>query len=236
MASSIDFKGPQSIMAAYDMHAEKYGKVYYAVYQGRELKFTYTNGNIDEGADTLKKNLQFLQQSGTKAVFTIRFYDNAKNNKITNADAYIGSFTFQVNEDTWMQPYQQQQQPYQIGNAANNELLEEIKSMRLEMQQLRDNAVGNVEPPLEERIKSWLQIPLVEDIIRGVGKVMNIPIADPVYDESVNSLAGVDITQDQINDQANKASAAFKRLIVVDPNIGDHLLKLATLAETGYQH
>lgn len=231
MASGIEYKGIPAIIEGYTMHADKLKNLKYALFQGRELKFSYNDANVDEGKNLLLQTLEYLKQSGTSAVYTIRFYDLPKNGKVTSKDEYVSSFTFQVNI-----PYYEVDR--QVGNVQPhnaldaNLLMNELKSIREEMNEIRTSKLGDLQPEktLWDSIRGVIEVPIVEDFIRGVARRMDIPIAEPVYEDNTQAraLAGIDTDADKIA----MIQDAVQRLMRIDADFHTHLAKLADVAET----
>lgn len=92
MATGIDLRGGEQVMAAFDLH----GTPFFAIYQGKDLKFYHDAEDIDGARELLQQHVDMLNHGQSTAPFKIVFYTQLNSaGKLTN-DNIKGSNTFRI--------------------------------------------------------------------------------------------------------------------------------------------
>jgi hypothetical protein len=93
MAKMVDFSSMEDIIEAY----EKQDIPVFAIFHDKQLKFKYTDDDIDGGVQYLEQLLARLNKPSNYAIYTMQLYQDS-DGKITNKTGYDASFNFQLNE------------------------------------------------------------------------------------------------------------------------------------------
>lgn len=222
---SIQFRGLDQVLRAYQNQQIPN----WAIFQGTQFLFSDDKPKLklDEGEETLRGTLQMLDQS--PEVYTIRVYKSVSDG-ITNATKYHGSFNFLLAD-------QSKSDEYSDYRAGINRRLSGIEDTLKKL--VPDDEPGDT-PPAGEQISGINQLvgkilenPNTTDYI--VGKLINlverlVPSTVPPQPQlqQAAKVAGIPTDMSQIE----KITRAIDIMLPVDPLLGDHLLKLATVAET----
>lgn len=91
MGAPVEFRDKETLIEAWKLHTSPY----YGIFQGKELKFTNEDEDMTQAEDLLDKNLSYLQQAGTSAIYTLRVYPKAP---VTAKADYKGSMTFRLSD------------------------------------------------------------------------------------------------------------------------------------------
>lgn len=227
MANNVQRRGLESVLQGYDMQAEK--SPVCSLWCQRELLF-YTDDR-----DCLEQNLQAIKQAGSDSLYTLRFHSAMeKDGVIKNSTPYTGSFSFKVTEMS------NQAVPYNNGGGSTKSSISNLVNDLDALERLQDYfdkrsalaGVGSVDETFVERTVGELLNK--EPVAEGIGKLITnladfIPqIAGLFMNKNRISLAGVPVDEETARAQINEAIA---RLLKCDPLLGEHLLKLADLAE-----
>jgi hypothetical protein len=185
---------------------------YYSVWIGKSKLFENTISDMEEAERNLINNLQAPLQNGTTAVFTIKFYKKVIQDKEENdiLAMEIGENNFRLNEFDGMSGPPENRQPY----VRNNELLNEIKRLHDRLDILENE---ESEDPGQNVLGSLLGNPAIQEVLSGV-------LANLLTPKVAAGIAGV-------NDNDEKIIRALEILKKADPSLGDHLLKLAAIAQ-----
>ena len=229
MASSVDRRGIDSVIEGYNTFSE-YSPIY-SVWQGRNLKFQFNDEDIQRGQDLLLSNLEAIRQTGSDAVFTIRFHTTKdKDGFISDKTPYVGSFNFKVSEPT-----------NQLGNLAgaeytsNSPILSKLDKILDQQNELQSRIAALEEQDEDEdeekpndimgMLSGIMQTPVGQQIITGLLGAITKNIAPQQPAAKQVGLAGIPSEEEKIQD-------AIERLKTIDPEIADDLQKLAHIAET----
>lgn len=182
--------------------------------------------DIDEGAVQLNAFLSLMRKSGTEGACELHVYKLSEDEEIDSSSKYFRAFRFSLFENA-----------YAGSSNSDNRLLEELKRMNDRIQDLENGEAvvvgeGGVMDKLGAVAMGLVDHPMVQQALAGMAvNIMNkiVPMATQPRAEKV---AGLKQPGDLSDDQKGKIQSAVTRLAVVDPQIGDHLLKLAHLAET----
>lgn len=92
MANGIDLRGSEQVLQSFDLNATPF----FAIYQGKDLKFQHLENDIDSAKELLVNNLNVLEQGGSSAPLKIvYYYDLNSNGKLSNENIK-GSNTFRI--------------------------------------------------------------------------------------------------------------------------------------------
>lgn len=92
MANGIDIRGAAQVLEQFDL----FDTPFFAVYQGKDLKFQHLEDNIDEARNLLRQNLEVLENNGSVAPFKIVYYYNLSASEKLVPENIKGSNTFRV--------------------------------------------------------------------------------------------------------------------------------------------
>lgn len=197
MAGAIEHRNIQDLLQSYD----NYGCVNFTIWQGKDLKVTYDEGEAAEAKDLLENFLNTIQQSGTTAVYTLKVYK--KNDQIKTGTMPHGSTTFQFT--SYVPAGQQQatkQDIYIAGTGGGKqdssyltELRQRLDKLEQENVKLRDdkhaqdlaqlrsdfqNQIAGLSQPEE---KTWQDHVLehkdtIRDIVKEIASIFRPPVKD----------------------------------------------------------
>lgn len=221
MASSIQFKGIDSVVAAY----ENRDVPAWSLWQGKQFIFKYEGNSIDEGSQQLTEYLNMLAQS-TNAIYTLKVYEDVPGGKIKSNTPDDGSFNFKINADS------QEITNNQYSRMNNsNAILERLERMEQRLIE-REEEEGDEEP---------------ESKLGLIGEIISHPTIQPIAQAFITNILGIGKTNGTaapaqmpraaisgINDDAI-LSEAIKELTAHDPKLPEHLAKLAALAKENPQ-
>lgn len=214
---SVQFVGLNEVLRAYDNK----DCVNWAVWQGKNLNFSYPGSDAQESRAELEEWLKMLSrrssedQYPTQAVYTLKFYEDWKGNKITAQTAEHSAFNFRLTDPA-------DRLPARAGSIAGVDVLvEELRTIKTDIAALKEQAktpatVGGPEP-----LETWEKI-LDHPITMGlVGKMFGI---------DVPGLLAADAKLSGIPETAGMQEV-IDELLKHDPDLLDHLKKLIRIAE-----
>lgn len=236
MAQSIEYRDKYGVLEAFKMHSEN-GCPYFSIWQQRRLLVAHRQNDDDKGREFLENTLTFLEDSGTTAVYELRFYSSlGPGNKITDKTEYEGSLTFQLcMSDMQMMRHGGQYQPG--GAGVNKQILDKLDQMQGELNILKSKELKEDVPEQEEIgslghilgvANKLLANPVIENIAVGLIKRFNIPYDEGGLETDGASLSGFDELDDDVSEKINNA---IHRIMQKDPAFPDVLVKLANLIE-----
>lgn len=209
--ASVHFKGIDNVLNAYE--ARKVAP--WSLWQGTQFLFKYEGNDISEGAQHLNEILDRLAES-SNAIYTLKVYEELPSGKIKEKTPADGSFNFRLNVDS------QEITNSQYGALRNqNAILERLE--RIEQRMNEDNE--------EEEPQNKLGL---------IGEILNDPGISQIIQPLIAKFFGLGTTTPQmpmrsisgINDDA---AATLKRAIEIlqkaDPDLPEHLTKLADLSK-----
>lgn len=200
--AGVQYFGSESVVKAYLQR--EVGS--FAVFQGKEMIFAHVCEDCEEGKEKLLEFVTGLWK-GTTAVYSLKIYRDVET--ITKTSQDCGSFNFKLHE--WEGS----------GNGSGNDNLILSKLAALEAR-LNDEEEGEEEnEPADQwdKIGALLEKPVV---IAGINKLFGIDISQPA---KVGAIPPTDENEKLIT----QAVAILK---TKDPNLGNHLMKLAGIAES----
>lgn len=92
MATGIDLRGADQVLQQFDL----FDTPFFAVYQGKDLKFYHDVDNVDEARELLNSNLAVLEANASTAPFKIVYYTQLNNAGKLTMDNCKGSATFRI--------------------------------------------------------------------------------------------------------------------------------------------
>jgi hypothetical protein len=213
MASYVTHKGIDQVLGLYELRETPF----YAVYLGKDLQFTHTADDFEEGKQFLQKQLAVPLANGCTAIFTIKFYEQLDDKGRLDKNSELGVTNFRV-----LDPNQYQgavngisQDGYPVRNA---DLLAEIRDLK---EQLAEQEIAE-QPGI---LGGFLSNPEVQTkIVHVLGSIVGNFISKMMPVEPSPTIGSID-------DQEQKISQALQVLRAADPLLGDHLLKLAGIAQ-----
>jgi hypothetical protein len=226
--ANLDRRGIDSILEGFNTFAE-YSPIF-SVWQGKNLKFQSTDEDLQRGQDLLLSNLEALRQTGSDAIFTIRFHKQTdRDGFVTDKTPYVGSFNFKVAE------------AQQLGNLAGtdttsyNPVLNKLDQILQQQNELQSRIAALEETEEEEEdtkqtdimglISGIAQTPIGQQIVTSLLGAITRNMAPQQPTQQTVGLAGVP------DDEDLKIDEAIERLKAVDDQLGNDLLKLAEIAE-----
>lgn len=217
--ASCDRVGVQDVMNGFDAYSTY---PYFALFQSKEIKFTFTEDDPERGRKLLEDNLNVLHRNGSTALFTLRFYNNLdKNGAIKDVTPYSGSFSFKVTV-----PVTFELNKPGANLPANNDqflafLISERDQLKLQVQELQeeneelkdllaesDDNEGN-EPKKDLGFIGLIgeagnQFPWMQDIIKDGFTLLKHKFAKP--QAHAGAMAGITLDPNETPDkQVNKA-------------------------------
>lgn len=232
---AVQFYGVHRVLQAYeDRQAAPFILLY-----GNQLLLKYAGHQMEEGKALLHGYLKSIQSPESIATYTLCVFDKVPSGGLNSKTPYDGSFNFKLHE-----PGEQMLYRNEMPHA-----YEELKAMILEMR-AELNEKGEDKPAgIGAIISGIFDNPQVQTLIaqRLIGLVDNIlPMARQIsYVEQSSGLgkvAGADqgsyqdrkiagADEHNYQEQIAATNEAWPVLFQADPDIGNHLKKLASLAE-----
>jgi hypothetical protein len=222
MAQSVHFRGVEAVIAAYRSN----GVAPWAVISQKVI-ICSSDGigtdDIDEGGAQLKKFLELMRRSGTEGACELCVYKLKEDDEIDSGSKYFRAFRFCLFENAYQ------------GSNTDNRVVDQLKLMNERLVKL-EGGDGDEDKTFKGRIGSMalglMESPIIQQAIAGlvVGITKKIiPMGDKQQPAKV---AGVVQPGDLSDEQKMKVHQAITRLAAKDANLGDHLLKLAEMAES----
>lgn len=230
MAQGIDIRGKEDVLAQFDT----FGTPYFAVYQGKDLKFYHLEDDVDSGRELLEANLLVLERNQTTAPFKIVFYESLNTAGKLSADNIKGSNTFRVwspgvsfNNPDYGNP--ERMGAYNRGG--NTEIVSsqqaEINELKEKVNELTELLQADDEPAqvggVQGMLGALLENPQVQNVI--VGKLLSfVETLFPDKQQTAPAMVA------GITDESD-VQGAIRTLFAAGMNISD-LQKLANLSTT----
>lgn len=213
MSSSVQFKGLESVIAAYENREVPA----WSLWQGKQFMFKYEGSDISEGSTQLHATLEMLAQS-SNAIYTLKVYEDLPGGKIKNNTPDDGSFNFKLN----LEGQEITNNQYAVVRN-NNALLEEIREMKAQIAAMQEEEEEEPQSKLG-LIGEILNDPGISQIVQPlIMKFLGIGSPEAPLQRAVGSISG---TND--DDILNNAITFLKS---VDPQLPKHLSKLAEIAK-----
>lgn len=242
MARAISFRGIEATVEAYELN--RIGP-WAVLSQGKILcsSCDVTDDDIDQGAEQLECFLEMMKKHGSQAVYELQVYRlGATNVEINSKTPYSRSIPFSLFEN-------------ETPGVSNGEsmMLSMLTEMQAEIRVLKEQAAareaaasddeetqddGTVMGKIGSMAMGILERPDVQQAI-AIGAVNFVKKFVPGMNRTAEQqeegrrVAGVQVGYVNLldQDQVNKVHAAITRLSAKDAKLGDHLEKLASIAE-----
>jgi hypothetical protein len=232
MASGIQFRGLNAVMAAYDNNKI----IAWSVMYGKMINAKYIGISQHEAREALSQFLIQLRESDTTAVYTLNLYEDLpKSAKIKASLEPDLSYNFIITEDQAPRHAR-----YNEIAQVNQQLLDRITALEAKLvisdeegdDEEEDGSLGGIISGLvkDPRIQEWIKtkaIGLADKFLSGQAKVLPMSNGQAAKVGGVNQSDPVLINEDQ----QEKCNQALEILCRCDPNLGDNLLKIARIAE-----
>lgn len=235
-ASAVHFRGIDNVLLAYE--SNNVGP--WAIENGKVIMFSSEedvgNEDIASGGEQLRDVLKLLASGGTESKFTLKTYRIKKGDGITSSTPYFRAFNFSLwsPEDETM-PYARRTNVYAT---QMNERLDRLESMLTAVVEKQGEIVQGEEE--EEKvtgvmgfINGLLENPQVQGVI---GRVAMGWVAKLMPEgQQLGAVGSVNPPPSQQGsvlkaDQPAKVQQALNILVTCDPDLGDNLLKIASIA------
>ena len=237
---SVQFRTVDEVIEAY----ENLGIADFAVWCDNVMQFPYEPETLELGIAYLEQLLETVKRNSA-AIYTLKIYKDVPPGGLTDKTPYRAAFNFQLKrqgEDGTMTYVPG-------GGGVQGELLGAVTELTQVVRDLKDARTtlpaGDDDGEDEQ----------ADDGLGFLGKVMNHPVMGPIAGDlfrrisgapaqlggppqqgaTMAGVPGAQLSAEQ-EGKVNKALAALRKL---DPDLGDHLLKLSIYAETnapGYTH
>lgn len=241
MARAISFRGVEATVEAYELN--RIGP-WAVLSQGKILCSSndVTDDDIDQGAEQLEQFLEMMKKHGSQAVYELQVYRLGGGNvEINSKTPYSRSIPFSLFENpepglsngdnrmmVLLDKIQERMDRMEAAMiAAQSDEVEEEEEDKTVMGKIGAMAMGLLERPDVQQAIAMGALGLVKNFVPN----MNTKQRDP--DEGGRKVAGVQAGYVNLLDQEqiNKVHAAITRLSAKDAKLGDHLSKLADIAE-----
>jgi hypothetical protein len=211
----------ESVLSYYD----QYDDAPYTIYAGHKIdetsrRFSYDGDDKIMGRQHLADAMASVMSNpdNTNTYLLVINQKKGRKNEVKNA------ITFQLNKSVYSQ-----MMPQQMGYA-NNQLLDEIRSLKSEIaamkmqQDMMEDDEEEEEPEEENMLAGFMKNPQVQTMI--LSQLASIFSPQQKVTHVAGVLDGVETEQD------SKIDEAIERLKKHDETLGDDLLKLCEIAET----
>jgi hypothetical protein len=205
--AGVQYFGFDSVVNAYVQR--EYGS--FAIFQGKkEMVFAYVCDSTDEGKEKLSGFLNGLWK-GTTAVYCLKVYSD-KIEEISPTTPDNGCFNFRLNSEVYAGGSNNQ--------GSENLILSKLAAMEARFAEIdsEENDEPESDPDQWDKIGAMLEKPIV---VAAINKLFGIDLSQPAKVGNVPPSENEDLI--------NKAIGILR---VKDPQLGSHLMKLATIAQT----
>lgn len=215
---SIQFRSIPLIMEYY----REYELPCWEILHDKVPIFRYDEDDQEVGAEKLQHKLNMLKKEGSAGIYTLRLYADGNDSL---------SCGFRLNE------YSENYLPGVSGGLAGgyNEIMSELNAMKEEIKKLQEDEDDDDDEGMAGlgQIGTLLENPIVQTLLAGVLQKF-LPGQQQPQDQDqarpgMHAINGVIINPQDQDQKINQAIATLKQY---DTQLGDHLLKLARIAET----
>lgn len=231
---SVQFFGQTQIMNA----AEARKCPGWAIFIGRSLFMKNEEKEMTASMQLLEQALEALKESGTEAIYTIKFFEHPDRGALKIKENTVcdgGSFNFKLIEP-------EEREGRQVGYFASTRLLEDrVKQLEAQLQEKDESedepeTIGSI---FIDLLKNPSDLAQLVNIGRGllgmnVQPFQQIGNSSPIRaGQGATQGAVQETTQESVpaGDKLERLAAAIDTLEKEDPNLVDHLEKLATMAK-----
>lgn len=231
-SNAVAFRGTKQVVGAYvanDMPS-------WAICNGKpaDIMFAYEGDDIEEGSALLEETLKRMCTGSSTAAYTFRAYQLNKGSKILSNTPHNRAFSFKLYEDEG-----EDYSPFEAGRRhSEREAEEKIAALQSQIDVLKKQIEEDEDEDNPGGVQGFLS-GIMEDptmkqvLVRALAGIVSkvVPMGEPMQPASV---AGVGDTGQLVSvlqpGQPEKVQQAINVLCAKDPELGDHLLKLAAIA------
>jgi len=217
------FNGARQVLQAYCDN----GIANWAILAGKEIFTAFEDADITLGEAALAEALKLLEKGGSQGTLTLRVYpDNI--GTITYSSVPLRGFNFRLYEENGS-PWHQNQARIAELEAQNLRLIEALESAKEEDDE--EEKPSSILSGIQSVVGQILQDPdMKQMIMAGVGTLLHKVTG--MFNRPAQ-VAGVQNRPTEFpQDQINKVDQALDILEAIDAQLGDHLLKLAAIAQS----
>jgi hypothetical protein len=230
MRSAVMFRGLKQVMKAYMANEI----AAWSIWCGKSMPFRYEGDDLTEGGQQLKQAINMLKEGGSEAGYQLRVYDHLPSGKILSNTPDNGSFSFGLFDyDGEKSPYQQRTNSV-LG--AVNDKLEAFQAAWMEkiLDKVKQDEEEEAQPAKPGGMMGFVGAMLDNPQIQGMLMQKIFGWLNP-GERMPGAIGGIDQGQPAepvsvSQEQLDKLNEAIDILIAHDPNIGDHLQKIARIA------
>jgi hypothetical protein len=222
--------GTEQVLNWFDLNAKK---PYWSVMDAKNaIIFQFADDDMHESRQALEDNLIAATSAGITATLTLRLHPKKPKDGYfnKNAEAMLTTYFRPVEFETL--PYNPNMMYGQQNNNLSNQLAAmESKLNALQMQLAEEDEEEEDEEEDQGILGALMGNPAVKQMLMNV--VANL-VTPQHTQPNVTNLAGIDphTTEQEIEtDEDSKIDEAIERLKPHDPQLGDDLLKLCSIAE-----
>jgi hypothetical protein len=233
-ASAVHFRGIESVVTAY--RSNRVGP--WAIHNGKCVLFSSEDVGIDDvesGAEQLRGILKLMAGNGSESKMMLAVYKIDEQTEITNKTEFFRSFNFTLYGVDEESPYVRR------GSMISQEInqrMDRLEALVLKLVEEEEEEEEEKEPGLMGVLNGLSKNPQVMQVVTGF--IMNkLGIVPPggqlgkvagMDNKSVGSMQSA--PSNVLNqEQTEKAQRAIEILVGLDPDLGDHLLKIADIAK-----
>jgi hypothetical protein len=231
-ASAVQFRGVDNVLAAYK--ANRVGP--FAILNGRQILFSSEDveaEDVDDGATQLQEFLEMMKKGGSEAKYTLQTYKLKSGQEIDSNTAYFRSFNFTLFGAGENTPYADRQ--HSLVREVNERIdrLEKLLIAEREQEEIEEEDDEEEDRGVIGVLNGLIEIPEVRNAI-GMAAIGLVSKIIPMQQKQNQKIAGSDGSQpgsvlDQ--EQLELAQQAINILASKDTKLGDHLMKIAQIAQ-----
>lgn len=187
--NAVEAWGVPAVMNLVSFHMNENDNANYSLWQGKILKFANTEPDQATGIDKLSKALESLRQSGTSALYTIKFHNIPEAaDYISDKTPATGSFNFRLDQDQAPGQQQQYQQQQAQVNGLNSDLMAKFdRLLELNSETVKkvielENKVNAAPPPPPP------EHPIIAGIYAATDAIENIPMLSGILEDAAFAL------------------------------------------------
>lgn len=232
-SNAIQFRGVDQVLEAYEMNDMSS----WSIWNGPDLMFASESDDIDSGADLLKQSIAMLQKGGSDAAYTLKVYKDPPG-EIKSNTPYSRAFKFALFDGEGSRSPQATRTNNVLG--AINDRFQEMQTAILDRvlakidHEDEEDAKPEKAPGLMGVINGMLENPQIQMLVANkLGALITGWLGIPSGPQAV---AGIEPSANNepppplSEDQETKIDQALEILAARDPELGDHLLKIAAIA------
>jgi hypothetical protein len=230
-SNAVAFRGHKQVVDAYEAN----DMAGWAICNGKpvDIMFAYEGDSVEEGAAMLSEVLRRMYEGSSSAAYTLRVYELPAKGKILSSTPYNRAFTFKLymDEGDDFSPFESGRRHYaKEAEERITALQSQIDALKKQIEEAEDEGEGP--GGVQGFLAGVMEDPMMKQLfVRAIAGVASKFIPGAAMPAAV---AGVEVeTETQYvlkPGQAEKVQAAIDILCTRDPDLGDHLQKLANIA------